>query len=109
MRKRYRTIAGFNSNHYNRKQREDKYRKSETTESDKKDNISDTMVTTEEISTVDDNSAKSSTNLESGGEKSQISEREWKDAYIEKIQSVKMSIVMYGDICMILMIMESRN
>lgn len=60
--------------------------KSETTESDKKDNISDTMVTTEEISTVDDNSAKSSTNLESGGEKSQISEREWKDAYIEKIQ-----------------------
>lgn len=63
--------------------------KSETTESDKKDNISDTMVTTEEISTVDDNSAKSSTNLESGGEKSQISEREWKDAYIEKIQSVK--------------------
>lgn len=47
------------------------------------------MATTEEISTVDDNSAKSSTNLESGGEKSQISEREWKDAYIEKIQSVK--------------------
>lgn len=63
--------------------------KSETIESDKKDNISDTMATTEEISTVDDNSAKSSTNLESGGEKSQISEREWKDAYIEKIQSVK--------------------
>ena len=65
-------------------------KKKSTTEADTTEATeSTTVATTEQPSTEQENTTQRNSDIESGGEKAKISEREWKDAYIEKIQSVK--------------------